>query len=57
MAPKTPDELREQIEKQNKNQPEGESRTAEGKKVPTPTRGDFFRNLGKAGKPDSRPGG
>lgn len=53
MPPKTPDELREQIEKQNE-QPakEGHERTAEGLSVETPSRGDFFGNLDKISKPD-----
>jgi hypothetical protein len=44
--PKTPQELKEQIEAQNE-QPakEGHERTAEGQSVPTPKRGDFFGNL------------
>jgi hypothetical protein len=51
MPPKTPDELREQIEKQNEDQPDGNDRTAEGLKVPTPKRADFFGNLEKASEP------
>lgn len=52
--PKTPDELKEQIEKANE-QPadEGHERSAEGLEVPTPTREGFFGNLKKV----SRPGG
>lgn len=54
MTPKTPKQLRDEIEAANE-QPaeEGHEYTAEGKKVPTPTKGDFFSNLEKASKPDS----
>jgi hypothetical protein len=53
MPPKTPAELKEQLERQNA-QPaeEGKSRTAEGLEVPSPSRGDFFDNLEKASKPE-----
>ena len=53
MPPKTPKQLREQIEKQNK-QPakEGHNRTAEGLSVPIPARADFLGNLEKVSKPD-----
>jgi hypothetical protein len=51
MPPKTPEELKEQIAEQNK-QPakEGHERTADGKSVRTPTRGEFFSNLEKISK-------
>lgn len=50
--PKTPDELKEQIEKQREMpSPEGEERTAEGLSVETPKAGDFFSNLEKVAKP------
>ncbi len=55
--PKTPDELREQLERENEDQPaeEGKSRTAEGLEVDDPSRGDFFGNLDKvADKEHSR---
>lgn len=54
MPPKKPSELREQIEKQNRENPpaEGKDRTAEGKEVRRPTRGEFFSNLEKISKPD-----
>jgi hypothetical protein len=53
MPPKTSRELKEQIESQQ-DQPakEGHERTAEGKEVPTPTRGDFLGNLEKASRPE-----
>ena len=52
MPPKTPKQLREEVEKANE-QPatEGYEYTAEGKRVPTPSKGDFFSNLEKASKP------
>lgn len=52
MPPKTPDELREQIEARNE-QPatDGSSRTAEGMEARTPSRREFFGNLRKAIKP------
>jgi hypothetical protein len=55
MAPKTPQELREQIEKQNE-QPaqEGNERTAEGVEVPTPSRDDFFSHLREVSKPEKK---
>jgi hypothetical protein len=53
MAPKTPAELKDQIEKQNEQSAEpGHERTSEGKEVETPKRGDFLRNLEKASKPE-----
>ncbi len=54
MPPKTPSELKEQIEKQNAENPPapGKSRTAEGLEVENPRRRDFLGNLEKASKPD-----
>lgn len=53
MAPKSPDELREQIEKQNAEpMKEGSERTAEGQEVPIPSRKDFLGNLEKVSKPE-----
>lgn len=53
MAPKTPSELRQQLERENEEEPaEGESRTAEGMETPNPTRGEFFSNLEKTSGPD-----
>lgn len=48
MPPKTPKQLRDEIEAQQE-QPakEGHERTAEGLSVETPTRGEFFGNLDK----------
>ena len=50
--PKTPDELKEQIEKANEEPPAtpGHERTAEGLNVPTPKRDDFFANLKKVSR-------
>jgi len=48
MPPKTPSELREQIEaQQNEPAAPGHERTAEGMEVETPTRRELFGNLGK----------
>src|SRR6266536_4651455 len=54
MPPRTPSELKEQIEKQNAENPPapGKSRTAEGLEVENPRRRDFLGNLEKASKPD-----
>lgn len=53
MPPKTPKQLRDQIKKRNKDRPaDDQSMTAEGQKVPNPSRGEFFGNLEKASKPD-----
>src|SRR2546421_9968161 len=42
MPPKTPDKLKEQLERQNEQPAEkGKSKSAEGMEVLTPTRGDF----------------
>jgi hypothetical protein len=49
--PKTPDELREQLEAANEDQPaEGKDRTAEGLEVERPSRGDFFSSLEKVAR-------
>lgn len=50
--PKSPQELKEQIEKANEEPPAtpGHERTAEGLDVPPPKRDDFFSNLEKVGK-------
>ncbi len=53
--PKTPQELKEQVEREQAENPpaDGQERTAEGLKVETPKRGDFFGNLKKLiTKPD-----
>jgi hypothetical protein len=54
MPPKTPKQLREQIEAQQ-DQPaaEGNERTAEGMETPTPERTSFLGNLEKVSKPES----
>jgi hypothetical protein len=53
MTPKTPKELKDQIERQNENQPaDGKDRTAEGLEVDKPTRSDFFKNLDSASRPE-----
>jgi hypothetical protein len=52
MPPKTPDELREQIEaQQNEPVAPGHERTAEGMEVPTPSLKRFLGNLRKVSKP------
>lgn len=55
MAPKTPSELKEQIEKQAEENPPApdNQRTAEGLEVPTPTRKAFLGNLEKVSKPEN----
>jgi hypothetical protein len=55
MPPKTPSELREQIEAQNE-QPasDGNERTAEGVEARTPSRREFFGNLRKVAKPEKQ---
>lgn len=51
--PKTAKQLLDQLLKRNKDRPaDDHSMTAEGQKVPNPTRGEFFTNLEKASKPD-----
>ena len=57
MAPKTPNELKEQIEKQNEQPADpGHSKTAEGLEVPDPERSDFLSHLEKVSKQtDSEP--
>ena len=53
MPPKTSKELKEQVEKRNEDRPaDGHSLTAEGLKVPNPSREDFFSNLEKASEPE-----
>lgn len=53
MPPKTPKQLLHQLRKRNKERPaDDHSMTAEGQKVPNPSRGEFFKNLEKASKPD-----
>jgi hypothetical protein len=48
MPPKTPSELREQIEaQQNEPAAPGHERTAEGMETPTPSGSEFFGNLRK----------
>lgn len=55
MPPKTPRELKDQIEKANEQPAEpGHSRTAEGEEVPNPSRSEFFSNLEKVSKPEKR---
>lgn len=55
MPPKTPKELKEQIEQQQRDQlpADGKERTAEGKKVRTPKRDEFFGNLEKVSESES----
>lgn len=52
MPPKTPKQLREQIEaQQDKPAEEGYEWSAEGLKVRTPDEGELLGNLGKVAKP------
>lgn len=54
--PKTPQELKEQIETANAERPAevvDTSLTAEGLKVPNPTRADFFGNLDRVSEPSA----
>ncbi|HEU5214160.1 MAG TPA: hypothetical protein VFU30_01330 [Gaiellaceae bacterium] len=52
--PKTPKQLLGELLKRNKDRPaDDHSMTAEGQKVPNPSRGEFFSNLEKASKPNS----
>jgi hypothetical protein len=53
MTPKTPEELREQLERANERSAEkGKDRTAEGMEARRPSRGEFFGNLKKVSEPD-----
>jgi hypothetical protein len=54
MAPKTPRELKEQIERENAETPptEGKDRTAEGLEVRKPSREGFLGNLKKVSEPE-----
>ena len=55
MTPKTPEELKEQIERENeKPAAEGKERTAGGQEVPTPERGEFLANLEKVSEGERR---
>jgi hypothetical protein len=52
MPPKTPKQLRDQIEEQAKKPTKpGHTRTAEGEEVPEPERGELLRNLRKVSEP------
>jgi len=49
--PKTPSELKDQIEQANKTPADpGNERTAEGEEVRTPERDEFFSNLERVAK-------
>lgn len=53
MPPKTPEELREQVERQNAAPAApGHERTAEGMETRVPGRDEFFGNLEKLVKPE-----
>jgi hypothetical protein len=53
MPPKTPSELKAQIDQQNEQPAKpGHERTAEGLSVETPKRSAFLKNLAKLSKPD-----
>ncbi len=53
--PKTPDELKEQIERENAKTTldAAKERSAEGKPMRTPSRREFFGNLEKISKPQA----
>ena len=52
MAPKSPDELRRQLERKNETLAKpGHEFTAEGKEVPIPKRSELLANLTKLAKP------
>jgi hypothetical protein len=54
VPPKTPEELREQLERENEQPAEpGHDRTAEGEVVPTPMREAFLDNLEKVSRPEN----
>ncbi len=58
MPPKTPKQLREEIEaQQNEPATPGHERTAEGMEVETPTRREFFGNLEQVSRPDDQGNG
>ena len=53
MPPKTPRELREQVEAEAKKPTKpGHTRTAEGEEVPEPKRDELFENLRRVSKPE-----
>jgi hypothetical protein len=55
MPPKTPSELREQIERANEQPTRaGYTRTAEGLEIPEPKRDELFGALEKASKPPEK---
>ena len=55
MTPKTPSELREQIEaQQHEPAADGNERTAEGMETEMPSESDFFGNLRKVARPLSK---
>lgn len=55
--PKTPEQLKAEIEAANKDRPDDDSsRTAEGLKVPNPSRDDFFGNLARVSERESSDG-
>lgn len=52
MTPKSPDELRRQIERQNETLAKpGHEKTAEGMEVPVPLKRELLANLEKLAKP------
>jgi len=56
MTPKTPSELKEQIERENEKPTldDGKERSAEGKPMRTPSQDEFFGNLEKVSKPEGK---
>jgi len=57
MPPKTPDELREQLERENAEPPTEKDRTAEELEVAPPSRKEFFDNLEQVSRPDDQGNG
>jgi hypothetical protein len=56
MPPKTPNELRKQIEaQQNEPASPGHERTAEGEEVETPSESEFMGNLQKVARKPKQP--
>jgi hypothetical protein len=61
VTPKKPEELREQLERQNEDQPaeedEPREKSRKGMDVRTPTRDEFFANLEQVSRPDDEDNG
>jgi hypothetical protein len=56
MTPKSPDQLRKELERQNEQPAKpGHERTAEGMEAPVPSKRELLANLEKLAKPKNRP--